>query len=202
MLLASCACGSLMNSPCPKCGDVDVPFPLSTRDGCGDSRYRVYCNDNALEFMSLSGSYYKIISINPSAYKLVISTPKIGKHACCSSDLKDGGFKIDESSPFNISNHNTVMLFNCSENILLSPLNCSSNSLCRVWEEEVGGEESPCMSTLCCSFRKDASITSHRIRVRIGGCTAYTSVVDLRPDQTPSMWNYGIELQWVPPSAV
>lgn len=183
---------------CPKCGTMNVPYPLSTNDNCGNPQYKVYCNDGVLEFLSAEGFYYKILSINPSSSKLIISPPPIQKSTCQSSDLSLGGLKLDENSPFNISSHNTVMLLNCSENILLSPLNCSSNSLCRQFEEKVE-EGNGCRNTLCCSFLKDASMTSHRIRVRIGGCTAYTSVVDLRPGEPVGSWNYGIELQWVPP---
>ncbi|KAJ6974210.1 hypothetical protein NC653_030330 [Populus alba x Populus x berolinensis] len=42
-------------------------------------------------------------------------------------------------------------------------------------------------------------MTSHMIRVRVGGCTAYTSVVDIKPADPVGKWNYGIELQWMPP---
>ncbi|KAH7574656.1 hypothetical protein JRO89_XS03G0327300 [Xanthoceras sorbifolium] len=184
---------------CPKCGSMEVPYPLSTSDNCGDPRYRVFCNNDILQFVSAQGFYYKIISIHPSAYKLVISPSLIPKNTCYSSDLSQGGFRIDDDSPFNISTHNTVMLFNCSENILTSPLNCSSNSLCRQFEEKVE-EGSGCRGTLCCHFLKDSSMTSRRIRVRVGGCTAYSSVVDLKPGYSTDSWNYGIELQWVPPN--
>lgn len=183
---------------CSKCGDMEVPYPLSTNDNCGDSRYKIYCNNNILEFLSDQGIYYKIQSINPSAYRLVITPPAILSDSCSSSDLTVGGFRVDDSSPFNISTRNTVMLLNCSDNILLSPLNCSSNSLCRQFEEKVG-EGKVCRNTLCCTFLKDASITAHRIKVRVGGCSAYTSVVDINPTDTPQSWKYGIELQWLPP---
>lgn len=182
---------------CPKCGEMDVPFPLSTQEGCGDPDYRVYCNNDSLEFKSLGGSYYKVLSINPDDYTLIISAPSIEGNVCYSSDLTEGGFTIEESSPFNISKRNTVMLLNCSDSILLSPLNCSLNSLCRQFEEKMD-EAKACVDTLCCSFLKDASITSHRIRVRMGGCTAYTSVVNIIPGDPPALWNYGIELQWLP----
>jgi hypothetical protein len=161
---------------CPKCGNMEVPYPLSTSDNCGNPRYRIYCNSGALEFLSAQGFYYRILSINPSVRKLVISPPLIVKNTCCSSDLSLGGLSLNENSSFNISTHNTVMLFNCSDNILLSPLNCSSTS-----------------------FLKDTAMTSHRIRVRAGGCTAYTSVVDIKPGDPIDRWNYGIELQWLPP---
>ncbi|KAJ6974213.1 hypothetical protein NC653_030333 [Populus alba x Populus x berolinensis] len=182
---------------CPKCGNMLVPYPLSTSDNCGNPRYRIYCNNGALEFLSAQGLYYRILSINPSAYKLVIRPPLIGKDTCYSSDLAEGGLRLDENLPFNISVRNTVMLFNCSDNLLLSPLNCSSTSYCRQYEEIEEG--SACKGTLCCHFLKDASMTSHMIRVRVGGCTAYTSVVDIKPADPVGKWNYGIELQWMPP---
>jgi hypothetical protein len=182
---------------CPKCGNMEVPYPLSTSDNCGNPRYRIYCNSGALEFLSAQGFYYRILSINPSVRKLVISPPLIVKNTCCSSDLSLGGLSLNENLSFNISTHNTVMLFNCSDNILLSPLNCSSTSFCRQYEEV--GEGSGCKGTLCCHFLKDTAMTSHRIRVRAGGCTAYTSVVDIKPGDPIDRWNYGIELQWLPP---
>ncbi|TXG65199.1 hypothetical protein EZV62_006474 [Acer yangbiense] len=158
---------------CPKCGSMEVPCPLSTNDNCGDPRYRVLCNNDILQFESAVGFHYKIIR----------------------------GLKLDDNSPFNISTHNTVMLFNCTENILLSPLNCSSNSFCRHYEEKVK-EGNGCRGTLCCHFLKDSAMTAHRIRVRVGGCTAYTSVVDLKSGDDIDSWNYGIELQWMPPNYV
>ncbi|KAF7805074.1 wall-associated receptor kinase-like 20 [Senna tora] len=189
---------STMISGCPNCGDLQVPYPLSTSDYCGDPRYRVYCNNGSLEFLSAKGIYYKILRIDPFASKLVIMPPQILKDTCYSSDLAESGFLLDENLPFNISTNNVVMLFNCSDNILLSPLNCSSNSICRDFEKKVE-EGSGCAGTLCCSFLKDSAMTSHRIRLRLGGCTAYTSLVDYNPHDSVSSWTYGIELQWMPP---
>lgn len=191
---------SVLASPninCPKCGTMDVPYPLSTSENCGNPNYKVYCNSYNLEFLSSVGFYYKILSINPSTSRLVISPPFIQKDSCQSCDLSLGGLKIDENSPFNISSQNTVMLFNCSENILESPLNCSSTSPCRKFEES-SREGRNCKNTLCCSYLKDASMTSHRIRVRVTGCTAYTSFVDFKAEDSISAWRYGIELQWIP----
>ncbi|KAL2536945.1 Wall-associated receptor kinase-like 20 [Forsythia ovata] len=188
---------------CPKCGNMDVPYPLSTNENCGNPIYRIICNNGSLQFSSAADQkfLYKILSINPNEQKLVISPPHIEKNTCQSSDLSLGGFKIDENSPFNISSHNTVMLFNCSENILLSPLNCSSKSQCRQYEERVI-EGNGCRNTLCCTFLKDSSMTSHKIRLRIGGCSAYTSVINLKPgDIDVDAWSYGIQLQWLPPPA-
>lgn len=183
---------------CPSCGSMRVPYPLSTSSNCGNPRYRVYCNNGILEFLSAQNIFYEILSINPCAYKLIIRPPSIEKKTCYASDLEVGGLVLDENYPFNISTHNTVMLFNCSDDILLSPLNCSSISPCRQFEEVEGGIG--CKGTLCCSYLKDSAMTSHRIRLRLGGCTAYTSVVNFHPNQNVKSWNYGIELQWQPPN--
>ncbi|XAR49173.1 hypothetical protein NMG60_11032270 [Bertholletia excelsa] len=184
---------------CPKCGSIEVPYPLSTDANCGNPNYRVYCTNGSLWFLSADGFNYKILSINPSAFKLIISPPPMQKNTCQSLDLSLGGLKLDENSPFNISTHNTVMLLNCSDNILLSPLNCSSNSPCRQFEEKVV-EGRGCVNTLCCTYLKDSAMTSHRIRLRVGGCTAYTSVVDMKAGDFFESWNYGVELQWLPPN--
>ncbi|CAJ1868578.1 unnamed protein product [Sphenostylis stenocarpa] len=189
---------STLNS-CSNCGDSVVPYPLSTTENCGDKRYQIYCNDDELEFLSATGTYYKILRIDPSANRLVISPPLILKNTCYSSDLSMGGLVLDENLPFNISAQNTVMLFNCSNNILQSPLNCTSNSICRQFEKKVE-EGSGCMGTLCCHYLKDSAMNSHRIRVKVGSCTAYTCLVRFTPDDPLETWNYGIEIQWSPPN--
>ena len=38
---------------CPKCGSIDVPYPLSTDDNCGDPSYKIYCKNGILEFLSV-----------------------------------------------------------------------------------------------------------------------------------------------------
>ncbi|KAL2345634.1 hypothetical protein Fmac_006919 [Flemingia macrophylla] len=187
------------DSVCSNCGDSVVPYPFSTSENCGDKRYKVYCNDGNLEFLSATGTYYQILRIDPSANKLVISPPIILKNTCYSSDLFMGGLLLDESLPFNISTQNTVILLNCSDNILQSPLNCSSNSICRMFEEKVE-QGNGCINTLCCHYLKDSAMNSHKIRVKVGSCTAYTCLVDFKPDDPLETWNYGIELQWLPPN--
>lgn len=189
--------------PCPKCGTAEVPYPFSTDDNCGNPLYRIHCSSNingsSLEFESADGIRYRILSIDPISHRLILEPPPIQKDSCLSSDLGSGGLRLDEGSPFNISTHNTVMLFNCSKNILASPLNCSSNSLCRQYEDTVVVARG-CKGSLCCHYLKDSAMTSHRIRVRVGGCTAYTSVVNIKPNDPIDSWDYGVELQWVPPS--
>lgn len=186
---------------CPKCGSLEVPYPFSTDASCGDPRYRIYCNNaNELQFMSAKGFKYKILSFDLSVNKLIILPPDLlvvndNTPTCYSSDFSSQGLTLDEQLPFNISTRNTVMLFNCSDNLLRSPLNCSSSSFCRQFEDKIEA----CRGTLCCHFLKDSRMTSYMIRVRLGGCTAYTSVVDIQPHDPVDNWNYGIELQWLPP---
>ncbi|KAM7273701.1 hypothetical protein ACFE04_028365 [Oxalis oulophora] len=185
---------------CPKCGSFEVPYPLSTSENCGNPKYKIYCINQTLHFKSSSvqGFFYEILSIDPYSNKLIILPPKILENTCYSFDIGFGGLQLDEDLPFNISTRNNVMLFNCSTNILLSPLNCSAKSFCRQFEAVVK-EGSGCRNTVCCHFLKDTSMTSHRIRVRVGGCTAYTSVVNLNSGTPIQSWKYGIELQWAPP---
>ncbi|CAK8544572.1 unnamed protein product [Lathyrus sativus] len=185
-------------SACPNCGDFEVPYPLSTNDNCGDKRYKIYCNNHTLKFLSSTGTYYNILKIDPNANKLIIKPPIIQKHTCYSSDLFNGGLVLDENLPFNISTLNTVMLLNCSDNILQSPLNCSSNSICRQFEEKVE-EGKGCMNTLCCHYLKDSAMNSHKIRLRVGSCTAYTCLVNFKPGDPFETWSYGVELQWMSP---
>ncbi|CAL9184837.1 unnamed protein product [Musa hybrid cultivar] len=44
--------------------------------------------------------------------------------------LNGSSYPLNSSLPFNVSSSNTIMLLNCTARLLLSPLNCSSNSLC------------------------------------------------------------------------
>ncbi|KAM3752487.1 hypothetical protein ACB098_03G022800 [Castanea mollissima] len=185
---------------CPKCGSIDVPYPLSTDDNCGDPRYKVYCNNGILEFLSARGFYYKILSINQSAYKLIISPPPIQKGTCYSSDFSSEGLKLDENLPFNTSTHNTVMLINCTEPLYYWALNSSSTSFCRQFENNVEEGIIGCKNTLCCHYLKDSPFTSHMIRIRAIGCTAYPSMVNMKPGSSFDSWTNGIELQWVPPN--
>lgn len=181
---------------CPQCGNLSVPYPLSTNPNCGNPNYQLYCNNGVLEFKSVGGIYYKVLSINPTSYRIVISPPSVDPGSCLSSDLMEGGLQIDQTSPFNISNRNTVLLFNCSKSLLLSPLNCSSNSVCKKFEAIDEGIK--CRNKRCCSFLKDSPSNSRRLRVRVGACTAYTSVVDINENEDPRSWTFGIELQWIP----
>ncbi|GLJ09499.1 hypothetical protein SUGI_0110730 [Cryptomeria japonica] len=182
---------------CPNWGMSHVPYPLSTDDSCGHPDYRIFCNNNQLEFRSLDGIFYPIISIKNWFYRLVIRLPAVASDSCTTMDYSVEGFYLDENLPFNISKRNTVMLLNCLERLLLSPLNCTSISLCHRFEDEME-EVMACKGKLCYTYLKGTSYTSHRIRVHEGGWSAYTSVVNINSQLPTREWNYGIEIQWIP----
>jgi hypothetical protein len=191
---------------CPPCGSTAVPYPLSTADGCGDPAYKVRCaaNSSTLFFDALNGSSYPITSISPDAQKLVVSpAPFVSQGACISQGAPAArGVQLNSSLPFNVSSSNTIMLLNCTAALLLSPLNCSTNSLCHVYANATGSTASACEPLpLCCTFVAGGSSTSYNIRVSPQFCSAYRSFVGLDPTQPPATWGrrLGLELQWATP---
>nr|AAV44115.1 unknown protein [Oryza sativa Japonica Group] len=196
---------------CPPCGSTEVPYPLSTADGCGDPEYKVRCAAAAaggtaptLLFDALNGTSYPITSISPASQRLVVSpAPFVSPGACVSvGAAASRGVQLDPSRPFNVSSSNTVMLLNCTELLLRSPLNCSSNSLCHAYAGAAGSTASACAPLpLCCTFVAGGSSTSYRIRLGPQSCSAYRSFVGLDPSQPPATWGsrLGLELQWATP---
>lgn len=76
---------------CPPCGSTEVPYPLSTADGCGDPEYKVRCaarrrgHGATLLFDALNGTSYPITSISPASQRLVVSpAPFVSPGACVS----------------------------------------------------------------------------------------------------------------------
>ncbi|OEL20511.1 Wall-associated receptor kinase-like 20 [Dichanthelium oligosanthes] len=196
---------------CPPCGSTAVPYPLSTADGCGDPAYKVRCaaggnsSSSTLFFDALNGTSYPITSITPASQRLVVSpAPFLSRGSSCVSDGAPAsrGVQLNASLPFNVSSSNTIMLLNCTAALLLSPLNCSSNSLCHVYANATGSTASACAPLpLCCTFVAGGSSTSYNIRVSPQYCSAYRSFVGLDPTQPPATWGgrLGLELQWVTP---
>lgn len=167
---------------CPKCGNTSVPYPFSTNNGCGVPDYRIYCNAvKELEFKSVNGSSYKIVSINPATMRLVIQPPPLVNDSCQTEDMNNQGLQLNQSLPFNITSTNTIMLLNCDPVILKSPLNCSSTSSCHTYISEARTAIACRNDSICCTFTAGSSTTSHRIRVHLGGCRAYTSVLNFNP---------------------
>jgi hypothetical protein len=185
---------------CPNCGNTSVPYPFSIQDGCGLPEYRIYCNAaNELEFKSVNGSSYKIVSINPATMRVVIQPSPLINDSCQTRDMNNHGLQLNESLPFNITSTNTILLLNCDPIVLASLMNCTSTSLCHTYINEAGAAMACRNDSICCAFTAGCSTTSHRLRVHPGGCRAYTSVVNFDPALPARQWSYGVEMQWVAP---
>lgn len=197
VVLAYAVC-ALSLKVCPNCGSTPVPYPLSTAPDCGDQLYKIRCNAGSLFFDSVNNTY-PITSISPSIQRLTISPAPFLGNTCIASDLPSNGLQLNSSAPFNITGSNTIFYLNCSANIMNSPLNCTSNSLCHVYINGTAG--SGCVDApLCCAFRAGGSTTAYRIRVRDSGCKAYRSFVNLDYGLPVSRWPPpGVELLWVLP---
>ncbi|KAL0341355.1 UNVERIFIED_CONTAM: Wall-associated receptor kinase-like 20 [Sesamum radiatum] len=166
-------CLRALPSSLPPCGSTSVPYPLSTAPNCGDPSYRIRCVSGTLLFDSSNNSY-PITSISPSNQRLIIAPSTFLPNTCIAADLPSNGLQLNSSAPFNITSSNTIFYLNCSDSILNSPLNCTSNSLCHVYANGTNSA-SDCVNTPCCAFRAGGSTTSYRIRVRQEGCRAYRS---------------------------
>lgn len=185
---------------CPKCGNTSVPYPFSTKDGCGVSDYRIYCNAaNDLEFKSVNGSSYKILSINPATMRLVIEPSPLINDSCQTEDMNNQGLQLNQSLPFNITSTNTIMLLNCDPILLTSPVNCSSSSSCHTYINDTGAAMACRNDSICCTFTAGSSTTARAIRVHSGGCRAYTSVLNFNRALPASQWSYGVEIHWAAP---
>ncbi|KAL4381444.1 hypothetical protein AHAS_Ahas04G0134100 [Arachis hypogaea] len=191
---------------CEDCGHIKVPYPLSTSPNCGDPNYKIRCNSGMLWFDTINGSSYIITSINPTLQRLVIQPPGLANNTCMSRDFKNEGMWLDTNSPFNITSSNTLILMNCSLEILTMLFNCSSTSICHKYIEEGNAVISKnCgvtshASKLCCDVKTGGSATSHRIRVREDRCAAYASFPNLDPSLPVSMWRPGVEIEWQLPA--
>ncbi|KAK9669260.1 hypothetical protein RND81_13G119900 [Saponaria officinalis] len=194
---------AMANLDCPKCGQVPVPFPLSTSPSCGDSLYKLRCTNGKLWFDTLNASSYEVMSITPEMQRLIIRPQSFMGESCINTDFRSGGIWLDQKLPFSISPQNTVLKINCTDIIFSSSMNCSSNSICYRYLKENPEAASRCGSaTLCCSFTGGGSQNNHNIKITPAKCKVYTSFVGLPLDtQLPvSKWpEPGVAIQWVLP---
>ena len=185
---------------CPPCGNTTVPFPLSTAPTCGDPLYKIRCTtSNTLVFDTLNNSY-PIESINQNAQRLVIRPAPLVPSTCVTTDKVHEGIKLNSTLPFNITSSNTIVYLNCTVTLLMSPLNCSSSSLCHSYINGTASATVCNAGPLCCTFRAGGSSNSYQIRVRDVGCSAYSSFVNLNPALPVNRWpEPGLEIQWLSP---
>ncbi|KAB2063834.1 hypothetical protein ES319_A10G244600v1 [Gossypium barbadense] len=200
LLLLTCAVGLTVSvNRCPNCGSTAVPYPLSTGPSCGDQNYKIRCDAGSLVFDTLNNTY-PITSINRFNQRLVIQPASLVPNTCVTTDLRFEGVQLNSSLPFNITSSNTVLFLNCTDSILRSPLNCSSNGLCHEYVNESSRAAACEAAPICCTFRAGGGATAYAIRARETGCRAYTSFVNLQSDLPVNRWpEPGMELQWVSP---
>lgn len=190
---------------CPNCGSMQVPYPLSTEPSCGDPYYRLRCDPNShkLYFDTLNGSSYVVLRIMSSIQRMVVQPSPWLPGSCVTQDMPvSNGIWLNQSLPFNITSSNTVFLFNCSPRLLVSPLNCTSSSICHLYLENSGHVDKKraleCASGLhpCCTFVAGGVPSSYKIRLHNSGCKAFRSILHLDQDKPPNQWEEGLEIQW------
>ena len=187
----------------PNCGQISVPYPLSTGPDCGDPWYKVRCNAATLLLDALNGSSYMITSINPMTQTLIIRPPGFAKNTCMAADFGTQGIHLDSNLPFNITSTNTVMIMNCSNAVFqeFAALNCSSTSICDDYIRGNPEARANCGALPnCCWYVTGGTPHTYRIRVHPERCSAYQSFVNLDMNLPVSKWPVpGLELQWLPP---
>ncbi|KAH6806236.1 Protein kinase family protein [Perilla frutescens var. frutescens] len=192
---------------CGPCGKTPVPYPMSTGPNCGDQAYKIKCDPTTttggtLYFLSKPGRPYPITSIDTKSQRLVIRPPSVAPSTCFSDDYGVEGFQIDDSLPFNISSSNTILLLNCTDNMLhlQVPINCSTNCPCHTYIDNTPSAAACKSQKLCCSFRTGGSQNAYIIRVHANGCMAYQSYVNFDPGLPFAKWpSPGLELMYVSP---
>ncbi|KAK7339711.1 hypothetical protein VNO77_20392 [Canavalia gladiata] len=184
---------------CQNCGQIHVPYPLSTAPNCGDQSYKIRCTAGTLFFDSINGSSYTITNINPTTQRFILHPPGLLNDMCVSADFQNEGMWLDTNSPFNITSSNTVIFLNCSQDVFTTLWNCSSSSICHKYVNDVAVDVCGARSNasqICCTVKTGGSVTAYRIRVRKERCAAYASFPNLDSSLPVSMWQPGVEIEW------
>ncbi|XVE61588.1 hypothetical protein DITRI_Ditri06bG0052600 [Diplodiscus trichospermus] len=191
---------------CPRCGSIDVPYPLSTHPNCGDPGYSLRCDSKShkLYFEALNGSSYLVTRIMASFHRMVVQPSPWLPGKCVTQDMSRGLW-LNQTLPFSLTSSSTIFLLNCSPRLLVSPLNCTPTSLCHHYLESSGRVEPKralqCASGIgpCCTFIVGGMPSAYKIRLRSSGCKAFRSILHLVPEKPPDEWEEGLEIQWAPP---
>jgi len=208
LLLLHLAHHTTSQKTCPNCGSMQVPYPLSTHPSCGDPYYKLRCDSHSqkLYFDTLNGSSYLLLRIMPSIQRMVVEPSPWLPGSCVTQDMpRSNGIWLNQSLPFNITSSNTVFLLNCSPRLLVSPLNCTSSSVCHRYLGSSGHVDTKraleCASALhpCCTFLAGGIPSAYRIRLHDSGCKAFRSILHLNQDKPPNQWEEGLEIQWAAP---
>ncbi|XAR64600.1 Non-specific serine/threonine protein kinase [Bertholletia excelsa] len=187
---------------------MEVPYPLSTNPNCGDPTYSIRCDPRShkLYFDALNGSSYLILRVVPSFQRMVVQPSPWLPGVCVTEDMPVAeGLWLNQSLPFNITSSNTIFLFNCSPRLLVSPLNCSSSSLCHRYLEGLSRidpkQAFQCAAGLvsCCTFIAGGLPSAYKIRLHPSGCRGFRSILHLDEGKPTSQWEEGLEIQWASP---
>lgn len=124
---------------CQPCLLNQIPYPLSSGPDCGDPLYRSFSCDNStgvISFLTLSGTY-PVIGIHEATNSFVV-------HYSSGSDVGCKTLKLDQSSPFTVTNPcylepgnanpdvrvgNQIVI---SWRIPLEPM-CNYSGVCKAW---------------------------------------------------------------------
>ncbi|KAF9596728.1 hypothetical protein IFM89_012927 [Coptis chinensis] len=187
---------------------MEVPYPLSTSSNCGDPDYGLHCDAHThkLYFDALNGSTYSVRSIQASLQRMVVQPSLWVPGKCITVDmLASEGLWLNQSLPFNVTSSNTIFLLNCSPRLLVSPLNCTSSSLCHRYLEFSGHVDRDralqCSNGFnpCCTFIAGGMPSAYKIRLHDSGCRAFRSILHLDSEKPANEWDEGLEIQWTPP---
>ncbi|KAL5740701.1 hypothetical protein ACOSQ2_029881 [Xanthoceras sorbifolium] len=203
---------------CPNCGDMQVPYPLSTNPNCGDPTYSLRCDydqpssssfqkqKQKLYFDALNGSSYVVLRVMASSQRMILQPSSWVLDTCVTRDMVvSEGLWLNQTLPFNVTSSNTIFLFNCSPRLLVSPLNCTPSSLCHRFLESSGHVDNKravqCASDVdpCCTFVAGGMPSAYKIRLHSSGCRAFRSIIHLDPEKPASEWEEGLEIQWANP---
>ncbi|KAB2058758.1 hypothetical protein ES319_A11G256000v1 [Gossypium barbadense] len=199
---------SFSQKTCPRCGSMEVPYPLSIHPSCGDPSYSLRCDSQThkLYFDALNGSSYPVIRIMASVYRMVVQPSPWLTDKCVTQDMGvSEGIWLNQTLPFNITSSNTIFLLNCSPRLLMSPLNCTPTSLCHHYLESSGHVEAKralqCAEGVnpCCTFVAGGMPSAYKIRLHSSGCKAFRSILHLDPEKAAYEWEEGLEIEWRPP---
>ncbi|KAF5185265.1 Wall-associated receptor kinase-like [Thalictrum thalictroides] len=187
---------------------MEVPYPLSTSSNCGDPDYGIRCEAHTgkLYFDAMNGSTYLVRSIQAFMQRMVVEPSSWVPGKCITENmLISEGLWLNHTLPFNVTSSNTIFLFDCSPRLLVSPLNCTSSSLCHQYLELSGHVDRnravQCASglNLCCTFIAGGMPSAYKIRLHASGCQAFRSIIQLDSEKPASEWEEGLEIQWSPP---
>ncbi|KAK4753547.1 hypothetical protein SAY87_001651 [Trapa incisa] len=195
------------------CGSMPVKFPFGTGFGCGHpdfSRY-IRCSSSSssssdtLQFSSGNG-VYGVSSIDYSTGTLVLDDPLM---STCSSMQNSGGFSLDRTSPFTLTDGNLFVLLGCSRT---SPVFdpdedlCDTGSPTRVCEglyscgavSGIGLRKNGPTST-CCVYESPTRFGSggYSLDIQKLQCSSYSTVYGFGDDRgDPMKWKFGISLKY------